>query len=274
MVAATLLALAAAVLHAGWNLLVKQRGDRWMALWGMFFVAGVLALPVYVAMGGMPASGWAWAAGTAAVHIGYTVGLARAYDHGDFSISYPIARGGGALLAAIGGVVLLDDRLGVLSSIGLGVAVLGLVLLATGQGHVRVGAALGVAATIGTYTLIDAEGSRRTGTNAYAMAVYTATAASTTVWGLARGRRREMVRALRSSWPTFAIGGAASAVAYAFVLAAVRRAPVGYVTALRESSVVLAALAGWKLLGEDRVRRRLAAAAVVLVGLVLLVAGG
>jgi drug/metabolite transporter (DMT)-like permease len=78
---------------------------------------------------------------------------------------------------------------------------------------------------------------------------------------------------LRASWRTFAIGGIASALAYAFVLAAVRLAPVGYVTALRESSVVLAALAGWRLLGEAQVRRRVAAAGVVLAGLALLVAG-
>lgn len=274
MLTATLLALAAAVLHAGWNLLIKQSGDRWISLWGMFFVAGVLATGAFLAMGAMPATGWRWAAATGVVHIGYTVGLARAYDHGDFSVSYPIARGGGALLAAIGGVALLGDRLSVLSSIGLTVVVAGLALLALGQGHVRLLPALGVAVTIGVYTLIDAEGSRRTGTNAYAMAVYMATATTTTAWGLARGRGAEMASALRARWLPFAIGGAASALAYALVLAAVRMAPVGYVTALRESSVVLAALAGWKLLGEAQVHRRLVAAAIVLAGLVLLVSGG
>jgi multidrug transporter EmrE-like cation transporter len=242
-------------------------------LWGMFFVAGVLAVPVYAAMGGMPASGWAWAMATGLVHIGYVEGLSRAYDHGDFSVSYPVARGGGAALAAIGGIVLLGDHLGLLSSAGLTVAVAGLVLLATGQGHLHLAPALAVAMTIGVYTLIDAEGSRRTDTNAYAMAVYIATAACTTVWGLSRGRRRQMAAGLRASWRTFAIGGTASAVAYAFVLAAVRLAPVGYVTALRESSVVLAALAGWRLLGEAQVRRRVAAAGVVVAGLALLVAG-
>jgi multidrug transporter EmrE-like cation transporter len=270
---ATLLALSAAVLHAGWNLLVKQRGDRWTSLWGMFFVAGVLAVPVYAAMGGMAASGWLWATATGVVHIGYVEGLSRAYDHGDFSVSYPVARGGGAALAAIGGVVLLGDHLGLLSSAGVAVAVAGLVLLATGQGRVHVVPALGVAAAIGVYTVIDAEGSRRTGTDAYAMAVYIATAACTTAWGLARGRRRSMASGLRMSWRRFAVGGIASALAYALVLAAMRSAPVGYVTALRESSVVLAALAGWRLLGETQVHRRVAAAGVVVAGLALLVAG-
>jgi drug/metabolite transporter (DMT)-like permease len=273
MLTATLLALAAAILHAGWNLLVKQRGDRWISLWGMFSVAGVLAIPFYAAMGGMPATGWAWAATTGVIHIGYVEGLSRAYDHGDFSVSYPVARGGGAALAAIGGIVLLGDHLGLLSTVGLAVALGGLVLLAAGQGRVHLLPALGVAVAIGTYTLVDAEGSRRTDTNAYAMAVYIATAATTTLWGIARGRRSQMVNGLRASWRTFAVGGTASAIAYALVLAAVRLAPVGYVTALRESSVVLAALAGWRLLGEAQVHRRVAAAAVVVTGLALLVAG-
>jgi len=274
MLTATLLALAAAVLHAGWNLLVKQSGDRWLSLWGIFFVAGVLASVVFVAIRAMPAVGWWFAGATGLVHIAYLAGLARAYDHGDFSVSYPIARGGGALLAAIGGVVLLGDHLSPLSAAGIGVVVGGLALLAIGQGHVQLAPALGVAATIGVYTLLDAEGTRRTDTNAYAMAVYMTTAAATTAWGLARGRRRAMTTALRRNWPMFAVGGAASALAYAMVLAAIRLAPVGYVTALRESSVVLAALAGWHFLGETQVHRRLVAAGVVLVGLVLLVGGG
>ncbi len=274
MLAATLLALAAAVLHAGWNLLVKQSGDRWLSLWGMFAIAGAIAVPVFVAMGAMEAIGWSFAIATGLVHVAYAAGLAAAYDRGEFSVSYPIARGGGALLAAIGGVVLLDDHLGALSAAGIGIVVAGLLLLAVGQGRVHLLPAIGVAATIGTYTLIDAEGSRRTGTNAYAMAVYITVGVALTAWGLARGRAREMAATLQARGWTLAGAGLASALAYAFVLAAVRRAPVGYVTALRESSVVLAALAGWRLLGESQPHRRLLAAAVVVGGLVVLVAGG
>lgn len=274
MLAATLLAAGAAVLHAGWNLLVKQSGDRWIALWGQFAVAGVLSLVALVAVGGLPAEGWLWATATGIVHIVYVLGLARAYDHGDFSVSYPVARGGGALLAAAGGVLFLGDHLSRLTATGIVIVVGGLVLLAAGQGRVQVAPALGVAVTIGTYTLIDSEGARRTDTNAYALAVFISIALAVTATGVALGRRRQMVRSLRTSWRQFLLGGTAAALAYGMVLAAVRRAPVGYVTALRESSVVLAALAGWRLLGEGNPRRRILAATVVLAGLVVLVAGG
>ena len=79
---------------------------------------------------------------------------------------------------------------------------------------------------------------------------------------------------LRDNGQRAVLSGLASLVTYGLVLVAVRYAPVGYVAALRESSVVLAALAGWKLLGEGDHRRRLTAAMVVFTGLLVLVFGG
>jgi drug/metabolite transporter (DMT)-like permease len=83
-----------------------------------------------------------------------------------------------------------------------------------------------------------------------------------------------MAAMLRTNGRRALLTGIASLVTYGMVLVAVRHAPVGYVTALRESSVVLAALAGWKLLGEGDHRRRITAAAVVFTGLLVLVSGG
>ena len=100
MLLATLLALGAAVLHAGWNLIAKRAtGDRYIVLWTQFVAGGLLSLPlmvVYALVWGMPAEGYAWAALSGAVHLPYVWLLARAYSHGDFSVAYPVARGGGA----------------------------------------------------------------------------------------------------------------------------------------------------------------------------------
>ena len=79
---------------------------------------------------------------------------------------------------------------------------------------------------------------------------------------------------LRRWWRRALVTGLAALVTYGMVLVAVRHAPVGYVAALRESSVVLGALAGWRLLGEGDHRRRIAAAGVVVVGLITLVVAG
>jgi drug/metabolite transporter (DMT)-like permease len=274
---ATLLALGAAGLHAAWNLIVKLSDDRWIALWAMSLVAGALtgtALVVAVAVGaGPPGRPLVWAGVSGVVQLGYLVVLARAYDRGDFSVSYPVARGGGAVLAAIGGVVLLGDELSALSVTGIGVAAIGLGILVIGQRRVDLAPALVVAALIATYTLVDAHGSRESGSAAYPLVVFVAIAVTTSVWGLARGQAGDVVVAIRHRPSTYLVAGAASALAYVMVVVAVRSAPVGHVTALRESSVVIAAVIGWRYLGEGDGRRRLASAAVVLVGLVLLVAG-
>ena len=280
---ATLLALGAAVLHAGWNLAIKQSPhDRFIALWAQFGFGGLIALATLVATGGMPAAGWKWAVMSGCVHLPYTLLLSRAYGHGDFSQVYPIARGGGAFLAAIGGVVLLGDQAKAWTIIAIVTIACGLAILAGRARGPAVLTAAGVAASICVYTLLDSKGSRVTevphsgviGDIGYGLATSIMTLASLTTFGLATGRFGHLRVALRIDWRKFLLAGIASLVTYTLVLVAVRFASVGYVTALRESSVVLAALVGWRYLGEGQVRRRLTATGVVLSGLVLLVTVG
>lgn len=277
MLLATLLALGAAVLHAAWNLAAKRaEGDRYVVLWTQFVAAGLISLPLMVAgivVWGMPLQGYAWAALSGAVHLPYVWLLSRAYSQGDFSVAYPVARGGGAALAALSGVLVLGDHLSLLEVTGIAVVVCGLVTLAYGAHLPSLSMALLVALTIGTYTTIDAKGARATESIAYVFATFCGVALSNTVFGVTTGRWHDMTTMLRRHSRRAFTTGAASVVTYGMVLVAVQRAPVGYVTALRESSVVLAALAGWRLLGEGDHRRRITAALVVFAGLVTLVAG-
>jgi len=92
-------------------------------------------------------------------------------------------------------------------------------------------------------------------------------------YGLATGRRHDMAIALASTWKRFCIAGIASVATYWMVLIAVQKAPVGYVTALRESSVVIVALVGTRYLGEKDMKRRVFAACIVVAGLGVLIAG-
>ena len=274
MLEATLLSLAAAVLHAGWNLAVKQSTfDRFIALWGQFLAAGTLAAIVLIVGGGIPVAGYGWAALSGAAHIPYCVMLARAYTTGDFSVMYPIARGAGALLAGIGGVAVLGDHIGAVGITGMVIVTAGLGLLAGHTNLRQFGIAISVSATISAYTLFDAQGIRTTDTPLYAAATFVAIAIATTSWGVATGRRVEMVAAAKTLWRRFLVLGAATAITYTLVQMALRLAAVGYVTCLRESSVVIAAFVGARFLGEGGMRRRVGAALVVLAGLVLLVVG-
>jgi drug/metabolite transporter (DMT)-like permease len=274
---ATLLALGAAVLHAAWNLAAKRAdGDRFVVLWAQFAVSGVVAaagLLIVAAVGGMPASGYAWGAVSGLVHLPYLWLLGLAYTHGDFGVTYPLARGGGAALAAVLGVAVLGDTLSGGEVAGVVVIVAGLGLLSWGATARDAGLALGVAATIGAYTTIDAQGSRVTGSAAYVLATFTATAITVSIAGLATGRAAALRAVVRVAWRRALLTGLAALVTYGMVLIAVRYAPVGYVAALRESSVVLGALAGWRLLGEGD-HRRITAALIVLAGLITLVVAG
>ena len=274
MLLATILALTAAGLHAGWNLIAKRSIDPFLALWGQFVVAGVASGIVLTLMGGLPGEGWAWAFLSGVIHVPYVLGLAWAYQHGDFSLAYPVARGGGALIAAIGGLVLLDDELQVLSIIAILVIVAGMVLLAAGAPAGQVATALIVAATIGTYTVVDSHAARLYGGVSYVLGVFIMMGLCVSVAGVVGGRFGDLRSLSRDVWWRTGLAGIMSVVTYGLVLVAVRRAPVGYVAALRESSVLIATVVGWRMLDEQRGHVRTAAAGVIVTGLVLLVIAG
>jgi uncharacterized membrane protein len=274
MLTATILALVAAALHAAWNLSVKQSvGDRFIALWAQFSIAGVFGAILLLIGGGIPARGYVWAALSAIAHVPYSVLLAKAYGVGDFSLAYPIARGGGALVAGLGGIAFLGDSFKPLGVVGMVVVAIGLVALAGRAASAHVIVALYVALTIGAYSVFDAKGIRSIDTPMYAAASFMCVTVTLTTYSLATGRSSEMLAAVRSYWPRFLVMGIASGVTYALVQIAFQRAPVGYVTCLRESSVLIAAFVGARYLGEGQAVRRVAAAAVVVVGLLLLVVG-
>ncbi len=278
MLLATVLALGAAVLHAGWNFVAKRAtGDRYMVLWAQFFTAGLMCLPLAIGnhvLFGMPGRAYMFAALSGAMHLPYTWLLAKAYTVGDFSVSYPVARGGGAALAAMGGVLFLADELTPWHVAGIVVIVSGLSLLAVGASARNLVIALGVSLTIGVYSVFDAAGARtKLDSIAYIFATMVGGACSNTTFGLATGRRADMAAIMRVRWRAAVLTGIATTVTYGMVLVATQHAPLGYVTALRESSVVLAALIGWRYLGEGDHRRRITAAGIVTFGILLMVLG-
>lgn len=273
MLVATVLALTSAGLHAGWNLLVKTSDDRELAAWGQFLLGGLLVVPVLVVIGPPPAEAWAYLAASALVHVGYVTALARAYTHGDFSMSYPLARGGGAFLAALGGVALLGDALNGMAWVAIVVIAAGLAsLVGRGTSRVSVQWALLTAAAIGAYTLIDAAGVRASGDAVrYGLGLMPCTALTISAAALARGRGPDLRATLPTMWRRYLLAGVLVTVAYTLVLAALVLAPVGYVAMLRESSVVFGALAGWLVLRERLGRHRLVSSLGVAGGMVLLI---
>ena len=272
MVAATFLALGSAVLHATWNLLVKTSSDRLVAAWGLYLSGGILFLPVFLLIDRPGADALPFLAASSVVHVVYVVALTRAYQHGDFSFAYPLARGGGALFAAVGGVLFLADSLSGLAWLAIAIVVGGLAsLVRPGVSRVALLWAGLTAATIGVYTTLDAAGARRSSGFGYGIAIVLGAGLVLSAAIVASGRAGRLRPAIEREWPRFLFGGVCSTLAYSMVLAGARLAPVGYVAALRESSVILGVGAGWLFLHERLGRARLASALVVTAGLVLLI---
>lgn len=276
MVFATVLALLAACLHATWNLLLKRshHEERDLTSWGLFLFGAALVTPVMIALGGPGVQVLPWLVLSGVVHMAYVNGLVGAYRHGDFSLAYPLARGGGALVAAVGGSVLLGDVLPWPAWVAIAVVAGGLLsLVGPGVHRPTLRDAALTAVAIGAYTIIDAHAARlATSGIAYGLATTTAAAIGVSISFLVRGRGPALVAAFPRAWRTWAVAGACSATAYALVVVALRFAPVGYVAMLRESSVVLGAAAGWLLLKEPLGGRRLVSSVVILAGLLGLVA--
>lgn len=272
---AAALALLAAVLHATWNIVVKQTSDRFLALWAQFVFAGSFALITllgWTVIDGQPNISWWWSIISGCGHLPYVLLLAKAYDKNDFSLTYPIARGAGALSAAILGLIFLGDDLSALSMAGIAIVIFGLWVLVSGQPINNIFPALGVAATIGIYSVVDAYGARNSSPIAFALSVFVSGATTITIWALLT-RRKHLKKFLAAQWKPAVFGGTMSIISYSLVVYAFTLAPVGYVATMRESSVVIAALAGWKYLKEDDHKRRLTSALVVVLGLIVLVVG-
>jgi drug/metabolite transporter (DMT)-like permease len=270
---ATVLALASAALHATWNLLVKTAGDRELAAWGQWIAGGILFVPVLIVAGWPEGDAWPWLLASSVVHVFYIYALVSAYHRGDFSLAYPLARGGGALVAAVLGAVTLGDSLSAGAWAALVVVALGLASLVRPSAPLtEIAYAVATAGLIGTYTVVDTAGARRTSDGfLYACALVLVSGVCMSVTALARGRGPDLVASVPGQWRQYLLAGVCLTAAYGLVLVAVRHAPVGYVATLRESSVVIGALLGWLLLHEHLGGRRLVSSVVVAAGLVALV---
>lgn len=270
---ATALALGAAVLHATWNLILKVSDERDAAFWAQWLIGAVVSVPVLLVVGLPHHGAWPYLATSAVLQVVYVTGLAQAYTHGDFSLAYPLARGSGALLAALGGAVLVGDGLRPLAWVGVAVVAGSLVMLmGRGATTASLGWALFTGVVIASYSLVDATGSRHAGSGvAYGFSLQVLTGITISAAGLARRRTAAMVAIARRSFGRLVVAGVLVAVSYTLVVTAFRLAPVGYVSMIREASVVVGALLGWLLLHERMGPHRVASAVLMVGGLALLI---
>jgi drug/metabolite transporter (DMT)-like permease len=272
-ISALLLALAAAVVHAAWNLLLSGERDTHSASAVALVVGALVFAPVAVVRWRLESAALPYVAGSSALEVLYLALLATAYSVAAMGFVYPIARGSGPVLVLIAGAVVAGAVVSLPAAVGVVLVAAGIVLVRglRSPGRPRdLALALSVGACIAGYTLVDKHGIAYANPLAYLELVF-GVAAIVYVAGAWRARGGAALRAA-IGWRTV-LAGVGFFGAYALTLAALRLAPAASVAAVRESSVVIAAVA-LAITGREKVgAERLAGAVAVVAGIALISLG-
>jgi drug/metabolite transporter (DMT)-like permease len=268
--------LTAAVAHASWNSIAHGIKDK-LVSFTLVSLGGMICAVPLVLLGATPARAcWGYLALSVALHIVYTVLLMASYRLGDFSQTYPLARGTSPLVvlglaAAFAGEVPGPGQFAGVALICAGLGTLVLSGRRTGGYDKRaVLAAIATGVTIASYTTVDGIGVRLSHSVAgYAGWLMLLETAPWPFVALAV-RRRQLLPAMRPVWPIGLLGGALSVLAYGLVLWAQTRGALATVAALRESSIVVAAVIGSLFFHEKFGWPRIAAAVCVTAGIAVL----
>ena len=273
------LVLLGAVGHAIWNALVKSSSDRLLTQSLVIGTGAVMAIPaIFLTNFPAPAS-WPYLILSVLIHNLYFFCLLRAYHWGDLSQVYPIARGSAPMLVALFSALFVGERLGPIAVVGVALVSAGILSLAVSRQMFRRDAlrpvlfAIGTGITISCYTLCDGLGVRlsgdRLGFIAWLLFLSPLPLVVTTV--IRRGPKLRGL--LRIHWAHGVGAGVVATLGYGVAIWALSLGAMAHVSSLRETSVIMGALIGAFVLGEPFGLRRIAAAAAVAGGVVLLSVG-
>lgn len=272
-----LLALFSALTLAAANLSVKMGGDVLVGRAVLSASAAVIVAPALLVAAAPDAATWGALAVAMPAHFGYQLCLVRAMGRGDLSLVFPVMRGAAPLLTAVAAAAFLGEALHPLGWAGLAVATGALLAFAWPprgaglRGHpdaAALGWALATAVGVALYNTADARGVRIAPEPlTYIVWLFLLDAVPITLLAMAT-RRRELRAALEARWRYGVAAGGLSVLSFGSALYAFSLLATAKVSALRETSVVWAAVMGGRVLGEGMGRRRVAAAAVLAGGLV------
>lgn len=281
---AFLLGLGSAVTLAGANTLVKSAKDILGGRTVMTLSSSLMMLPAVFLVPLPSAKTWIFLAFSLPAHWLYQTALVRALSRGDLSMVFPVMRGSAPLLTAISASIFLGEHLSPIAIGGLTIASLATIVFALpeknfgGSRAVRNSAilwALATGAGVAIYNVIDAQGVRSalttTGTQ-WSFIVWLFVLdwiGITTITLVTRGPREFVASARRAFWPGLG-AGVCSLISFSMALYGFSVAPVAYISAMRETAVVFAAVMGWWFLREGFGARRTFAAVVLACGLGLL----
>lgn len=266
--------LGAAFLHAAWNAVVKVGTSKIGAMLVVSLAEIAIGVAVVLLRPPIAPEAWPWVIAASCTHLAYKSFLTFAYERGDLSRVYPIARGTAPMLVALVGAATLPDAVSAHEYAGIFVLGLGILLMARGVFTSRedrrlLPFALGSALATATYTMIDGLGARVSGEAVGYVgwifvgggALFSAVMLAWKGWGVVPRRPRD--------WLLGSLGSAASYGAYGVSIWAMTLAPIAVVAALRETSILFAVLIGWLLFGERMDGPKWVAVALIVTGVAL-----
>ncbi len=268
--------LISAVFHASVNLVVKQAGDRLVNRALINLTSGLIAMPLLFFVAPLTPLAAKHLAVGIAFHWGYQIATIQAFKHGDFSAVYPVMRGTSVLLTALGAAILLHESFPPIKLAGLVVASLALTQFRKSASPAHRSAllwALLTALMIGIYTVNDGAGAKAAASGiSYVVWFFSIEALPITLTAMVI-RRGTFITACQTQWRIAVVAGVMSFVGYGLSLLALRMADVSEITALRETSVVFAAIMGVAILKESFGMRRIIAALALAAGLIFMQLG-
>ncbi|MBK0329182.1 EamA family transporter [Rhodobacteraceae bacterium F11138] len=264
--------LFAAFLHALWNALIKTGTSKMTGMLIMTVVQGALGAVIGLCHPWPAGSVWFWLIGSGAFHAAYKLFLTYAYEQGDLSRVYPIARGAAPMVVTAISALFLSDVIAPVEYAGIfvlgaGIAIMAQGAFANGESRRLVPLALGSAMMTAGYSLVDGMGARIAGDAVLFVGWMFALDALIFAPACLVLRGPVVLRATRRDWTAGSCAALASFAAYAIAVWGMTQAPIALVAALRETSILFAMLIGWLVMKDRMDRTKAAAAALIVLGM-------
>ncbi|HUR43660.1 MAG TPA: EamA family transporter [Aestuariivirga sp.] len=268
--------IAAAFMHAGWNVLVKLKLDRFLSLFLIQVLTGIMGLVMLAVFAVPNGASVPYASISGLLHLGYNLFLVRSYRTGDLSQVYPIARGSAPLLTLIVTWFVAREQIGAPGVLGIGILVAGIWLVSfVGRRGVKLDGltlffALGTSVFIAAYTVVDGLGGRVSGSpSSYSALVFIFDGVAMLVYALLT-RGMGIFAAVAPHWRSGIAGALLSGSAYWIAIWAMSHAPIAAVAALRETSILFVMLMSMRVLKETVTGPRIGGALLIVTGAILL----
>jgi len=266
--------LGAAFLHASWNAIIKNSADKIKSMLVLTIMHGILGVFVAFFVEFPKLEVWPWLITSAIFHVIYQGCLALAYNSGDLSRVYPIARGTAPILVLLVFYFIIETSMTHTEILGVLLLGFGVIGLAQGSFSNRenlillpftLGAAIGTAG----YTIFDGIGSRISANPLSYISWLFITTVPIFFLVIFIFKGLKIFKIERTTWKVGSVAGIFSFGSYWVAIWAMTQAPIPLVAALRETSILFAVLIGTIIFRDKTNTKKIIAAALILCGIII-----